>query len=343
MTAGDWSLNTSFNNASGSVVSSGSGEVVSNGTYTQGGGTTSGNPILVTAGTVNYTGTGVSTIVARGGITLNGTIAAGQSLVVQGTNSVNTQVTLGGDVTNSGSLTLMSTGGGYRTWSSPATRWPTTASSPSPQVRGGTRFLRGGQFVNTGSFATSVALESNSLSFVNQGAVTVTAGDWSLNTSFNNASGSVVSSGSGEVVSNGTYTQGGGTTSGNPILVTAGTVNYTGTGVSTIAARGGITLNGTIAAGQSLVVQGTNSVNTQVTLGGDVTNSGSITLVSTGGGWSYLELAGHTLTNSGSFAVLPGSGGNRYLRGGPFVNTGSFATSVALESNSSVVRRTKAR
>ena len=91
--------------------------------------------------------------------------------------------------------------------------------------------------------------------------------------------------------------------------------------------------------GQSLTVQGTNAVNTTVNLGGDVANAGSITMTSTGGGWSYLEQNGHTLTNSGSFSVLPGSGGARYLRNGPFVNTGSFSTSVALESNGLVVHQ----
>ncbi len=334
MTAGDWSLNTSFNNASGSVVSSGSGEVVSNGTYTQGGGTTSGNPVLVASGNLAYSGGGASAVVARGGITLTGNLVSGQSLVVQGTNSINTTVNLGGDVVNAGSITMTSTGGGWSYIDQNGHQLTNSGSFAVLPGSGGNRYLRGGPFVNTGSFATSVALESNSLSFVNQGAVTVTAGDWSLNTSFNNASGSVVSSGSGEVVSNGTYTQGGGTTSGNPILVTAGTVNYTGTGVSTIAARGGITLNGTIAAGQSLVVQGTNSVNTQVTLGGDVTNSGSLELTSTGGGYSYLELAGHTLANNGLFSVTAGGGGSRFLRGGPFLNNGTISLDAGVNLSS---------
>ena len=234
-------------------------------------------------------------------------------------------MTLGADVASAGSITLTSTGGG---WSYFEQNGHTLTNSGSFSVlpgSGGSRYLRGGPFVNTGSFATSIALESNSLAFTNQGTVTLTAGDWTLPNSFTNASGSVTTSGTADLVSQGTYTQGNGTTSGNPILATGGTLNYTGTGASTIAARGGITLTGNITAEQSLIVQGTNAVNTQVTLSGDVTNAGSIELTSTGGGYSYLELSSHTLTNDGLFSVTAGSGGSRFLRGGPFLNNGTVS------------------
>ena len=51
-----------ISNVSGSVASSGAGQVVSNGTYTQGNGTTSGNPVLVAAGNLTYTGGGASAV-----------------------------------------------------------------------------------------------------------------------------------------------------------------------------------------------------------------------------------------------------------------------------------------
>ncbi len=150
-----------------------------------------------------------------------------------------------------------------------------------------------------------------------------------------------VSAVSGDWTDGTKWTGGTAPTGGDDVCIdVAGTYTVTFTGSVGVHA---LTVGSMTTGTQTLVVQGTNSVNTQLSLGADsaVTANGAVTLTSTGGGYSYLELGGHTLTNSGSFAVLPGSGGNRYLRGGPFVNTGSFATSVALESNSLVVRQSR--
>ncbi|HEV3321969.1 MAG TPA: hypothetical protein VG147_07230, partial [Solirubrobacteraceae bacterium] len=76
------------NGAGGSIAATGSANVFvpSGATFNEGAGTTSGSqPVIVEQGTLNYTGSGASTIRARSYTTpLSGNVSAGQSLVIEG-------------------------------------------------------------------------------------------------------------------------------------------------------------------------------------------------------------------------------------------------------------------
>ena len=106
------SPSTFTDDTNGSVVTTGSGElIVDNGdTYNQGNGTTSGNAVLLagpsTGGiALHYTGTGASTILAEGGTgTLDGSIVAGQVLSIDGTCSNNAVETVDQNETNAGTV-----------------------------------------------------------------------------------------------------------------------------------------------------------------------------------------------------------------------------------------------
>ena len=114
-------------------------------------------------------------------------------------------------------------------------------------------------------------------------------------------------------------------------------------GTYTVTLNGGhsvhsVTVGHATTGTQTLSIEGTGVINTTFSIGAAsaTTTHGVITLTSTGGGYSQLQLAGNTLTNAGTLQVLPGAGGSRFLDGGPLVNSGSVVVSAALSSNGSL-------
>ena len=315
-----WTVSTSpstfTNDTGGSVVSNGTsqtGQLIVDGgnTYNQGNGTTSGEPVLLagpsTGGiALHYTGTGASTIVAEGGTgTLDGAIAAGQVLSIDGTCSNNAVETVDASETNAGTVHLSSINCG-----NPSTLAVGAGKTFTNQAAGvvdvdagvgnGGRAITG-TFTNKGHVNVNVSASYSGGTWTNSGplaianATTLTAPTSGGVTFTNTTGGSVATTGSGLLQLDGanTFNQGAGTTSGTePVLLlgpasgTTGGValHYTGTGTSTITTEGLGTLDGTITTGQILDVLGTCSNNANEVLDKPVTSTGTIDLSSIGCG-----------------------------------------------------------
>jgi fibronectin-binding autotransporter adhesin len=332
----------------GSVVSTGSsptGQLVIAGgnTYNQGNGTTSGEPVLLngpaTGGAIalHYTGTGASTIVAQGGAgTVDGTIASGQTLNVNGTCSVNAVETVDASETNSGVVNLTSSGcGNSSTLTVTSGDTFTNHAGGTLETSSGATGARtiNGNVTNDGTVNVNLSVAYNSGTWDNAGALNLATGETlavstSPATFTDDTGGSVVSTGTGQLVIDGgnIYNQGNGTTSGQPVLLSgpasggAIALHYTGIGASTIVAQGGAgTVDGSIVAGQTLSVNGTCSVNALETVDHSESNAGTVHLTSSScGNNSELSVtSGDTLTNqaAGIVDIDAGAGGARTIAG----------------------------
>jgi len=93
-------------NAAGAIASTGTGDLfVVGGTYNQGAGKTSGEPVYVDDGGVHFTGTGASAVAIRGTSSLSGEIAKGQTLTIESTCGEHANVS-GGAFVNNGTVIL---------------------------------------------------------------------------------------------------------------------------------------------------------------------------------------------------------------------------------------------
>jgi uncharacterized repeat protein (TIGR02543 family) len=151
--------------------------------------------------------------------------------------------------------------------------------------------------------------------------------DGESSTVFNDTGGQISNGGGSGLLGIGaqnTFNEGGGTTmpatatAANPPVVIDGsnlgaTLKYTGTGASTVYARNKVTLNGSLAHGQNLVVQGNTGgcPESLVTSASGFTNAGTITLL--GNCSSGIKTTTGTFTNTGTLVVK--SGANRELKG----------------------------
>jgi hypothetical protein len=343
------------NDTGGSVVSSGTGAtgqlVVDGGnTYTEGAGTTRGEPVLVNpnggaTATISYTGSGSSSVMAENTDTLTGTaMNATQSLTIEGVGCVSTaSVTLQSNMTSAGQIYLNATScSGSPDTLAVATGDTLTMSGSTAKLEtdlgtGSARYLEGDITTKNGA-ATNINTNTDvnaAGTFDNGGPLTLADSaylqlDSGTGSSFvDDTGGSVVSTGdstSGDLVvsAGNSYTQGAGTTSGGPVYVVGSSLTYTGTGASTIDGESTGTLTGSLAAGQQLylVSIGCGAAATE-TLTGSSTNAGLIDLTSTAcsGGTTTLDV-GYTgtkaneLTNTGTIEVDGGSGGGRVIEGG---------------------------
>jgi hypothetical protein len=165
--------------------------------------------------------------------------------------------------------------------------------------------------VNSLQVVNTLQLEGGSLAVQQgaqvQGRLSVEAGSFS-------ASG-------GLTVTGGTLDFDGGSLNATTVLTNA-TLNLGsgGTGAASFVAHGGCTLNGNLAAGQSLAVQGCDAAGTAtLTWASGWTNAGTVTLQSADHWYvdSNLVVAGGVLTNApgGDIEALAGSGGGRRLTG----------------------------
>jgi hypothetical protein len=317
--------------------------------YEQGTGSTTGSsPVQIPCGSLKYTGNGASKVRAYGGFALTGTMQSNQSLTVSDESS-NTIATLGGAFTNNGTITLTCSvpcGGGGGPDLNAAGNTFTNAGTLTVAAAAGTGSVidsgGGGTIVNTGAMNFD---QSASLSGVisNQGAVNVA----DVKTAFNHGSscgdtgakftngtgGSVNGTGSG-ALSTFNYEQGAGVTIGTaPVRIPCGTVKYLGNGASTVQARGGFTLSGTIQAGQTLEISGADN-NATANVSGGLTNNGTVLLTcplvgcagGAGGGPSW-NGAGNAVVNAGTMTVAATSGTGGGIGtggGGTLTNTGTM-------------------
>jgi hypothetical protein len=332
----DQGAGTSFAQAAGTLVNSGS--LVLNGArFTQSGGTESGNPVQLTQFSTLVDSAGTGAFTATGNDSLRGTIPVGQSLTVIG-GSTSGILTLLGNVTNDGSLTLQVGSGG------------SAAELSSDSVAG--RMLKNyGDFSTSGAAGDDVDISSD---LTNEKGGTVTLGAVTTNEepSFNitndgkfavpvketldviggSESTTTFTQGKGTLANNGTillnsadFAASGGTESGHPVQLTdfSGLIDSAGSGSYTLLGQSG--LSGTIPTGQTVTVRGDSTDGVaNADLASDVTNDGTFILDST----SAADTAGFTndsnfnLTNNGTFDANGATGGSDLINA-PFSNTGS--------------------
>ncbi len=311
---------TFTNGSGGSVAGTGSGHLVTygSGTFIEGAGTTSGpEPVVSEDGTVEYTGTGASNIIAREyDNDLKGNLSSGQTYTIEGTCSYPyTRVYAPADFTNGGTIALTSTGCRHEALLEVASEKTLTNTGTIKTEAGEEGTLRlSGNTLNTGTVALA-----------NDTELTFESGTFT-----NGSGGSVAGTGSGHLVTygSGTFIEGAGTTSGpEPVVSEDGTVEYTGTGASNIIAREyDNDLKGNLSSGQTYTIEGTCSYPyTRVYAPADFTNGGTIALTSTGcGSEAELEVqSGKTLTNTGTLKTEAGTGGNLRLLANT-LNTGTI-------------------
>ena len=298
---------TVIDGSGGAIEAEGSGKLETSddfSVYEQGDGTTNGTePVVVDSGSLDYTGTGASTIFVPASVALEGNIAAGQSLTALGS----THVTAAEGFTNAGTITLEGTSAGGATLkvssgtltnSGTISTQASGASAREPEIAGnvtntGTVNIGMNSVYSGGTLDDRGPLRiANATTFENDDA-----------TVFDDAGGKIEATGTGRLsitLDDGLYDQGNGTTSGTePVIVESDLLEYTGTGHSTVVVQdSGPSFKGSLAEGQSLTVLGSSSI----TAPASFTNAGTITLDATGGS-PNLKLSAGTLTNSGTLTT----------------------------------------
>jgi hypothetical protein len=318
------------NTAGGAITTTGSGNVLiaAGATIDQGAGTTSGQ-VIVSEGTLNYTGGGASTIKVRGAANhLSGNIAAGQMLALEGcAGGSSATITSASGFTNAGTIDLGNTGGCGGAGQNEARialgeGVLVNNGTINAEAGAGTRVIRG-SLANRAKLAVNenTLLEGSAQTLTNEGGIRVAEGkqlSLSMGDTLANASGSIVTTGSGSVLvpSGGTLIEGAGAITGQ-VIVEEGTVHYTDVGASTVVVRGYPShLVGNIAADQRLQLEGCAGHGNAAGLAaaGSFTNAGTIVLTSapgcsgTGQNEARIELGQGTLTSSGAIVVEPGGG-----------------------------------
>ena len=339
------------NGAGGKIAATGTANVfVGSGTsFTQGAGTTSGTkPVIVDDAALTYSGSGASTIAARGeGTTLSGNLSSGQSLSIESTSSENAKTTAAASFSNGGSISLTNgdTASNGATLAISSGTLSNSGTITTEVGVGGQRSLQG-NITNTGTLQINANTSYNGKSalLTNEGALDTAEGKV-LTVSekgavVNGAGGKIAATGTANVfVGSGTsFTQGAGTTSGTkPVIVDDAALTYSGSGASTIAARGeGTTLSGNLSSGQSLSIESTSSENAKTTAAASFSNGGSISLTNgdTASNGATLAISSGTLSNSGTITTELAHGGSRTLQGS-LVNTGTLQINTNTSFNGS--------
>jgi hypothetical protein len=317
---------SSFTNNTGAMTNNGAFSVIG-GTFTQRGGSESGNAVVLANSTLDDDTSAAPALfdMASGINTLTGTgsnpgVAAGQTVTVAANN---TYVSVAKNLANAGTITLGDAGGGYSVLRGP---FILTNSGQLNTVTGGGggRYLRL-NIANTPGGTVDIAapdtrqdgFDAGPTTFTNNGTVTIEeGGSLALSyCSFANNGGAVTNNGIFSV-SDGTFIQRGGTESGQAVRLISSTLDDDlggGAGLFTFVGNGTLTGSGDapgVAAGQFVTVAANNI---GVALGVNLANAGTITLGDSGAGYSVLQNPG-ALTNSGLLNTIAGGGGGRYLR-----------------------------
>jgi hypothetical protein len=322
----------SFNSDTGGLVTTNASGQLSQigGTFTQGGGGTSGTkPVVLDDLTLNYTGTGNSNLWLHGASIFSGAITSKQLLTIESTCAENAVATANG-VTNGGNVTLTNADScpGNATLSSPAGVLTNTGTLVTQPASGGARLILG-NLINSGllSIFAATSYTSAGTTLTNQGLFNVadgavfTAGAGT--TLLNTTGGLITPNNTGLLlVQGGTFSQGAGQGNGvKPVVVDDGTLTYTGTGGINIGIRGASTLNGNVAAGQTLSIESTCAENAAVTAPQSVVMGGTLVFTNADScpNNATLTLTTGSLTNRGTLETVVGVGGTRLLQA-PLVN-----------------------
>jgi anti-anti-sigma regulatory factor len=313
---------SSFTDAAGTLTLTGTMSET-NGTFTQSGGTESGNPVdLNDVAFVDSAGTGSFDDIGSGS-TLTGTIPVGQTVTVDGrVTNVSLAVT---GVTDDGTLALTSnsaggyaqitgTGSGLTVASGAHLSTSFTGTGDVPVYLETPLTNQIGGTVTIG--APDSRQDSNTLT-TNSGAFSVSSGgklSITGSSSFTDAAGTLAVTGT-MTQTNGTFTQSGATESGNPVDLNDVTfADSAGTG-SFDDIGSGSTLTGNIPVGQTVTVDG-RVTNVDLTVTG-VTDHGTLALTSnSAGGYADISSSGTGLTVASGAQLstsLTGSGVPVYI------------------------------
>ena len=317
-TAGNWSAGVPTSTTDACIPGTGTGPVTITGAVTAQSLTLTGSELDI-EGAANNPGV----------LTLTGTNSAVSSIASGA--SVHLWSNCGGTCTNGGAALTVSTG----TLTNNGTIESDSGSDGgvNPRVLNGNAMNSTTGVINVHAPMEYGAGSPLNVTLDNQGMIelanqqTLTVPDGGQDTVFNDTGGQIFNTGGSgmlEIDAQNTFKEGAGTISpstatvGNPPVIIEGsnlgaTLKYTGTGVSTIYARDKVTLNGSLAHGQNLVVQGNTGgcPESLVTSASGFTNAGTITLL--GNCSSGIKMSGGTLTNTGT--IVAKSGANRELKG----------------------------
>ena len=346
--------NNSFVNGTAGNITAPSGAYVSmlsGTTFTEGAGTTTGaKPVIVDDGTLNYTGTGASTIALHGTSTLNGSLGAEQILSVESTCGENALAEVPTSATNAGTIKLTNGDGcGNNATLNVETGTLTNSGKIVTEVPiGGARTLEG-NLINTGTLTTkaNTAYTGSGELLTNSGTINVAEG-----TQFSVTDGSVLNASGGNIFApgsalfyqvGGTFTEASGKTSGTvPVVLDDGSLKYESTsaepGSGPIGLRGSSTVSGRVRTGNTLILQSTCSEHAVITDASSLESFGLIEMTNGDGCGNNVTLTlkegTGTLTNGGTLSILEPHGGTRTIAGN-LVNkaTVSLAAAAHLQVN----------
>ncbi len=340
---------------------------MNNSTYEQGAGTTSpdtpdpSNPAVIVSGSIQYTGSGASSIVlSDASSSLTGNIAADQNLTLQANCSGGDGEYAVANVPGDSSLTLAGTiildhlgsctdgqsaleiGGGSTVTITTGGLLQTqqTTTGPEPELTGNITTTGGTINIDTPTdYDGPGTLDIGGP--LNLGANTLTAAGNGVAV-IDDSGGSISNGGStGSIQVSGSYAQGAGTTTPdtpnptNPAVVVDGPISYTGTGASSIVfTDAAADLTGNIAAGQNLTLEGNCTSGDYAILypqQSSFTSAGTITFTHVGGGTcsggeDAIELpGGDTMTNSGKISAVGETTTNADTIDGILTNPGTVS------------------
>jgi hypothetical protein len=276
--------------------------------------------------TVDFSGSGSAETL------LVGNAASGrQTLDVDG-SSTSSALTLGGAsaIASGGVLSETPSGNGYALLGASGSaslkvnsggEWQTSGSGNNAYLRVPITIDAGG----TAQVGSPATVQDSSTLTTNDGTFTVSSGgglSLSGNSSFSQSAGTLKTTGS-FTDSSGTFTMSGGTESGNPVDISGGAL-VDSAGGGSFDLTGGVDLSGKIPSGQTVTVDGL-STSVAATLSGPVTDDGTLTLDSSGNGYSMIEGSALTVGSHGALTTT-GSGNISYLRAPITIDAGGTAT-----------------
>jgi len=316
----DLSSSSNFTDSGGTLANKGSLDL-SGGTFTQSGGTESGNAVQLSSSTLtDSAGAGSFSLVSSDN--LAGTIPSGQTVTVLGSSATGqADTTLAAGVTNHGTLALNSqptanailAGGNTVTLTNNGTFETLGATTAADYLRTNLTNTAGG----TVDISGVTTFQDSGTTTTNNGSFTVASGDsldLSSSSNFTESGGTLADKGSLDL-SSGTFTQSGGTESSNAVQLSGSTLtDSAGTGSFSLVSSDN--LAGTIPSGQTVTVLGDSaSGQADTTLTAGLTNNGTLAVDSTS--TANAILAGGntvTVTNHGTFETLGATSASDYLR-----------------------------
>lgn len=275
-------------------------------------------PVRAIASTVEIAGAGPLSVAGRATVTVVGDVRAGQSISVANDAFYGTGALAADDsLVNQGTITLLD---------------PSTSLRPGPGATDavtnrGTIAVPGaaaGRHVD-GTFVNDTAgridadgplalAPGNGRTTTNRGIVDATAAVSMIGGTHVLAGGTVALSGAGTLGVAATLRLAGGAVTGGPAAVSSGAVEHGGAAAATVQATGPITVSGTVAPAQTLLV---GSYHATTPSGQTFTNQGTVRLTGAGG----LGNPAGTVVNGGT-VERTGTAGSPELQG-RWTNTGT--------------------